>query len=614
MRSWWFGGAPRAARSFWKSAAFALALVFLLAPARAPAETSPTLRAGVTSIRFSAEILADLGIELADVVSTEAPLRDGAQGFALDVPHSTVALDAAGNDFEGFAVTSLRHAGGFVLRAKGEQIDLSGFGLHETAPPYALELRDAKGRRWFLVDRPHALLTPDLLSISEADLVIAPELAAMLERPDLAHTYIGVLELRLSFVVAGARAAPAAAALGGCVANFTLPVDLLMLQLSNMTQEVREAGVRVAMAPNATVRNLGPGDVRWYRAIAPSTPVGPHPYLALHFYRLSGGVLEQIGRADLKHTFFATNTACPCTGGQVLYAECEDLYGISTNLDRENLAPRSEIDVRTLAWSSLGSHFDGVPVDNFRHHGGDSAHDGFEHRLVVKEPDLQTPGARYFYDGWYMAPNDSDLLNSMAHREVDPTFGGSTWTFPTIDSGIQNGSILDVFVDPSNVLPGQAIELVDTGAGRLQLAVVTTPVGGGLYRFEYALMNFDVERKIRSFSVPMGLVKTVSNVGFGDANGNPLDDWTWSVNGQDVTWTAPAGNALDWGTLYNFRMTVDAGPVGVVATLLPLDAGSPAEFEVETLPEPCVGASSGFSLALLALLARRRARQTQRAR
>lgn len=614
MRSWWFGGASRAARSFWKSAAFALALVFLLASARAPAETSPALRAGVTSIRFSAEILADLGIELADVVSTEAPLRDGAHGFALDVPHSTVALDAAGNDFEGFAVTRLRHAGGFVLRAKGERIDLSGFGLHETAPPYALELRDAKGRRWFLVDRPHAILTPDLLSISEADLVIAPELAAVLGRTDLAHTYIGVLELRLSFVVAGAGTAPAAAALGDCVADFTLPVDLLMLQLSNMTQEVREPGGRVAMAPNATVRNLGPGDVRWYRAIAPSTPVGPHPYLALHFYRLSGGVLEQIGRADLKHTFFATNTACPCTGGQVLYAECEDLYGISTNLDRANLAPRSEIDALTLAWSSLGSHFDGVPVDNFRHHGGESAHDGFEHRLVVKEPDLQTPGARYFYDGWYMAPNDSNLLNSMGHREVDPTLDGSTWTFPTIDSGIHNGSILDVFVNPLNVLPGQGSSLVDTGTGRLQLAVVTTPVGGGQYRYEYALMNFDVERKIRSFTVPMGLVKTVSNVGFGDANGNPLDDWTWSVNGLDVTWTAPAGNALDWGTLYNFRMTVDAGPVGVVATLLPLDAGSPAEFEVETLPEPCVGASSGFSLALLALLARRRARQTQRAR
>lgn len=603
MRSWWFGGAPRAAR-MGRSAAFVLAALQLAAPA-ALAETSPTLRAGVTSLRFSDEILGDLGIALDDVVSTEAPLRDGAQGFALDVPHSKVGLDAVGSDFEGFTVTDLRHTGGFALRTRDERIDLSAFGLHETAPPYALELRDARDRRWFLVDRPHAILTPDLLSISEADLVIAPELAALLGRPDLAHTYIGVVELRLAFVAAAARSAPAAAALGGCVANFSLPVDLQMVAFANLTQAVREAGVRVAMAPNATVRNLGPGDVQWYRSIAPSSPVGPHPYLALHFYRLSGGVLEQIGRADLKHTFYATNTACPCPGDQVLFASCEDLYGISTNLDRMNLAPRNEIDALTLAWSSLGSHFDGAPVDNFRHHGGDAAHDGFEHRLVVREPDLQTPGARYFYDGWYMAPNDTNLLNSMAHRETDPTFSSSTWTFPNV-GGLRSGSILDVFVDPSNVLPGQATELVDTGAGRLQLAVVTTALGGGLYRYEYALMNWDVERQIRSFSVPIGMLKTVASAGFGDANGNPLDDWTWSENDLHVTWTAPPGNALDWGTLYNFRMTVVAEPVAVSATLVPLAAGSPAQFAVETLPEPGVGASSGFSLALLALLARRR--------
>jgi hypothetical protein len=587
--------------------AFAL-LALQLAAAPALAETSPTLRAGVTSLRFSEEILGDLGIALDDVVSTEAPLRDGAQGFALDVPHSKLALDAVGSDFEGFAVTDLRHLGGFALRAREERIDLSAFGLHETAPPFALELRDARGRRWFLVDRPHAVLTPDLLSISEADLVIAPELAAVLGRPDLAHTYIGVVELRLSFLAAAGRSAPEAAALGGCVANFTLPVDLQMVAFANMTQAVREAGVRVAMAPNATVRNLGPGDVQWYRSIAPAGPVGPHPYLALHFYRLSGGVLEQIGRADVKHTFYATNTACACPGDQVLYAECEDLYGISTNLDRMNLAPRSEIDALTLAWSSLGSHFDGAPVDNFRHHGGDSAHDGFQHRLVVREPDLQTPGARYFYDGWYMAPNDTNLLNSMAHRETDPTFSGSTWTFPNI-GGMNSGSILDVFVDPTNVLPGQATQLVDTGAGRLQLAVVTTAVGGGQHHYEYALVNWEVERKIRAFSVPIGTGKTISSAGFGDANGNPLDDWTWSVDGLYIHWMAPPGNELDWGTLYNFRMTVDAAPVAVAATLTPLVPGSPAEFEVETLPEPGLGASSGFSLALLALLARRRARR-----
>src|SRR5262245_37716050 len=50
------------------------------APARGP------LSEGVTSLRFHAEILANLGIELVDVAETSAPLRQGAMGFAVDAP------------------------------------------------------------------------------------------------------------------------------------------------------------------------------------------------------------------------------------------------------------------------------------------------------------------------------------------------------------------------------------------------------------------------------------------------------------------------------------------------------------------------------------------------
>jgi hypothetical protein len=579
----------------------------LAAHATAPAP-SP-LRGGVTSLRFNAEILADLGIELVDVAETSAPLRHGALGFALDIPGSTVALDGVGGDFEGFAATDLRHAGGFALRVDGVRVDLAGFRLTSTASRYTLELRDAQDRRWLFVDKPHAVLAPDGLSISNADLVIAPEFAALIGRPDLSGSYIGVLDAELSLELAesGATASEALAA-GECVGDFTRPVDLLMVDISGMTQSAREPGGRVALAPSATVRNLGPGDVQWFRTIAPLNPVGPHPYLVLNFYRLSGGVLEQIGRSDLKHAFFATNTGCSCGGGQILYAGCGDVYGAFTNLDRMNFAPRNEINAFTLSWSSRGSHFDGLPVDDFLSHGGDFQHDNFEHLLVVREPDLQTPGARYFYDGWYMAPNDSNLANSMGHREVAPAFAGSTWSFPTIDAGTANGSILDVLVDPRNVRPGEATQLVDTGAGRVQLAVVTRNLGGGVFHYEYALMNFDFERQIRKFSLRIGPGQIVSNAGFGDADGNPQNDWTPSVAGGLITWTAPAGNALDWGTLYNFRVDADAAPVVSAATLTPLDAGSPTAVVVRTLPEPGSGASIGSALTCLALLARPRHR------
>ena len=564
-------------------------------------------QAGVTSLGFGPEILADLGVEIGDVTGAGAGLRDGAIGFALDAAGSSIALAGGDTDFEGFAAADLRHAGGFALRHGAARIDLSGFRLVAAAPPHVLELRDAHGSRWFWVGRPHVRLAPDHLSLSYADLMLAPELAAWLGRPELDGQYVGVLDLELALV----PAAPAARAqgdglLGGCAGDFTQPVDLVLVQTSGLTQAAREPGVRVAIAPGATVRNLGPGDVPWFRAIAPDSPLGAHPFLALHFYRLANGVLEQVGRADLKHTFFATNDACPCPGGQILYAGCDDFYGIGSNLDRTHLAPRSEIDARTLAWTSLGSHFDGVPVDDFRDHGGDADHDAFEHRLVVREPDLQTAGARYFFDAWYMTANDTNLGNSMGHREVDPTLSGSIWSFPLVDAATANGSILDVFVDPTSVPPGQATQLVDTGAGRVHLAVVTTNLGGGQHHYEYALMNFDVERQIKSFSLPVLPGQTISSTGFGDGNANPGDDWTASVAGGKVTWTAPAGNALDWGMLFNFRMNANAAPVPATATLTPLAAGTPALFPVQTLPEPDAAPALGAGLVLLTRLRRGR--------
>ena len=192
MRQW--RGAGRASKRwvrhlFTGAAAIALALAlgnFLATPT--PAPNHGALRAGTTSLAFVPEILADLGIDLVEVAETNPPLRDEAIGFAVDVPPSTVSLDAIGDDFEGFLAADLRHAGGFALFTRGVRLDFAGFSLHETEDPYALELRDAQGERWFLIDRPQGALTSDWLAIENADVLIAPELAALLGRPDLAET------------------------------------------------------------------------------------------------------------------------------------------------------------------------------------------------------------------------------------------------------------------------------------------------------------------------------------------------------------------------------------------------------------------------------------------
>lgn len=559
--------------------------------------SAQTLEGGQTTFAFEARILADLGIQLENVSTTASASRSGGLGFAVAPAASSLAFAAPAGDFERFSALALRHAGGFALAVGGQLIAFDGARLEAAPPPHFLRVVDSAGQAWLDVGHPHAQLSPDqrALTIENADLLVTPALAVLLGRPELEGSYVGVLDT--SLVLTGLSGIGIQG--GDCIPDLGDPVDVELTVLDSLTQAAREAGGRVSMAPSAELLNNGPGDVSWYRSIAPSNPVGPHPYLALHMYRLSGDVLEQIGRADLKHAFYATNTGCPCPGGNVLFVGCEDLYGVNTNLGQYYLGPRDELDALTRAWNRVGSHFDGSPVDDFRDHIGSSVHDDFEHRLVVQESDLQTPGASYFMEAWYLAPNDTDLLNSLGHRQVTPSLGGSTWAFPNA-APMELGSILDVWVDPVNPGPGELSKLVSTGEGNVQLAVVTEDLGSGVYHYEWAFQNFDYENQIRTFSVPVRKNMIVTNTGFGDSDGNPANDWTINVMNGFVTWSAPAGNALDWGLLYNFRMDVDSAPLVTRATAQALDGGGslliqtlgPAPLAVPTLPWrfPAVGA------------------------
>jgi hypothetical protein len=127
-------------------------------------------------------------------------------------------------------------------------------------------------------------------------------------------------------------------------------VDVALTGIAVVSQLAREAGVRVALAPSAELENVGTASVEWYRAILPipDGAVGPHPYLSLALFRLDAdGSIVQLGLGDVKHAYYAVNDGCPCAGGHVLYAGCTDVYGVTTNADRANLAPRDEVHAFT---------------------------------------------------------------------------------------------------------------------------------------------------------------------------------------------------------------------------------------------------------------------------
>ena len=399
-----------------------LALVLIGAPAGAEPETW-ALAGGSTTLYFNQHILSDLGIEIVGISAQRAGHFEYHEFDVLpESPVLRVAIPRG--SFEKLVSGALRHGGGFDVRWDGGYIPLAGFELRPSPDLYSFELRATDGSVVFVLDYPHTRYIPESgrLVFINMDLRIAHELAVRLGRPDLEGMTVGEGHVITEVVEGGTLPGGAA-----CIPDFTGDVDVELTVLDKLF-EISHDSERVAMAPSAELGNVGTADIAWFQSIAPDSyggqsTLGQHPYLLMQLYRLSDGVLQQIGRSDLKHAFFAVNSGCPCQPDQVLYAGCADLYSTTTNAWRSRLAPRDELTSSTGDWTSLGSHFDGSPVDDFRDHDEGDHPDPFEHRLTATTNDLLTPDASYFLEAWYLAKGDIDIFNSMGYRGVAPQQG-----------------------------------------------------------------------------------------------------------------------------------------------------------------------------------------------
>jgi hypothetical protein len=576
-----------------------VALVAITAPAAGQPETW-ALAGGSTTLYFNQHVLADLGIEIVGDLEQRAGHFDYHE-FAVspDSPELRVAIPRG--SFEKLVSGALRHGGGFDVRWDGGYVPLEGFELHPSPELYSFELRATDGSVVFVLDYPHTRYIPESrrLVFINMDLRIAGELALRLGRPDLEGMTVGEGHVITEVVEGGTLPGG-----GVCIPDFTGDVDVELTDLDKLS-EVFHDSERVAMAPSAELGNVGTADIEWFQSIAPDSyggqsTLGQHPYLIMHLYRSSGGVLNQIGRSDLKHAFFSANYGCPCPADQILYKGCLDLYSTSTNAWRSRLAPREELTSSTGNWTSLGSHFDGSPVDDYRDHDEGDHPNPFEHRLTATTEDLLTPGASYFIEAWYLAKGDMDIFNSMGYRGVAPQQGQS-WTFPFTDSGLTHGSVLDAWVDPDSPPPASSTTMVDTGAGHLKLAVQTSPLADGFYHYEVALMNLDFDRQVRSLSVTLPDGAVVRAPGFDDVDDDEGNDWRLTVPGDIATWATddgdPAVNALDWATLYNFRFDTNVAPADGQLTLGVLEPGEPSTLQVAArLPAASALTMHGISL------------------
>ncbi len=139
---------------------------------------------------------------------------------------------------------------------------------------------------------------------------------------------------------------------------------------------------------------------------------------------------------------------------------------------------------------------------------------------------------------------------------------------------------------------------------------VTNP-SAGVWHYEYAVYNQNMDRAIQSFSVPLGPGVTASNMGFhappqhpgwaadgtvGNA-GYSSTAWTPAQTGSALTWTSETfaqnqnANAIRWGTLYNFRFDSNRPPQTTNATVGFFKTGTPITVEIQS-PTPDGSADS----------------------
>ena len=89
-------------------------------------------------------------------------------------------------------------------------------------------------------------------------------------------------------------------------------------------------------------------------------------------------------------------------------------------------------------------------------------------------------------------------------------------------------------------------------------------MGGGLWRYEFAVYNFWSHKGLSGFSVPVGAA-AISDIYFHDWDADAGNDWTASTFGGAVTWTGSF--PLEWGLQSNFGFTASSSPAEFQATL-----------------------------------------------
>jgi subtilisin-like proprotein convertase family protein len=487
--------------------------------------------------------------------------------------------------------------------------------------PFDLAVRDGKtGFAFFNVEG--NLYEYDaashLLVIKEGRLLLAEAFAKSLGRPADAGAIMGRISIvttmypvEITTVVQGepqgSTLPPPPRDGAQEVPNSVPGPDVIVGDLS-ATQQFGSNGTQVGVAIGTVSCNNGTVALNWI-----SYPNTDHPVIPQNLYRMSGGAanderFEQIGQSWLKHAFSAASgNACGfgcSSGGGGLGPGCSDPYGASLNASQGGLGSR--------AWVNP---FTGVFPSNSREHGNhNDVSTAPTHRALVEMNDLNTtmnPGATYFGEAQYVTPHEyawcqshpgeCNMYNNVSYRQFTVS-GTTSFTFVPAASTVRTAPAI-------NAWPGATITAIEPEPGvdgRAFIAYKVTNPSAGVWHYEYALYNQNLDRSIQSFSVPLGCGINLTNLGFhaplnhpGIANdgtqgsaGYSNAPWTSNQTVNGVSWSTETfaqnqnANAIRWGTLYNFRFDSDKPPLATFATIGYFKNGNPTNVVV-LAPNAC---------------------------
>jgi len=502
---------------------------------------------------------------------------------------SVTALPAPLNaSYQQLAVESMPFGGDYELVVRDSKTGFEYFGI--------------EGHQYDFNGADHSL------AISGGRLVLAQQFADALGQSKAAGTPVGEISINTSMRVIETTVVD-----NGQIVSDNLPAmkdslsgtvpgpDVMVGDLNGLAQFGSSSGDYVGLAVGTDSCNFGTVDLNWQ-----ALPSNDHPVIPQNMYRMSGGpnndaTFEQIGQSNVKHAFTALtqnlcSLGCNGTGGTRLGSGCSDPYVASLNAG-PSLGSRAWINPFTGFFPRGDSS---TPPNNHSGH----AHSGPSHRIYTKISDLSTSqnaGATYYAEAQYITPHEyswcqshpgqCNMYNNVSYRKYNVNGTTSPFSFSSASS-TQRGKIA-VTAWPGSTLIGFEPEVGVDGTG--SIAYKVTNPSPGVWHYEYAVYNQNLDRAIQSFSIPAGAGVTITNVGFhappqqpgwtfdGTTGNAGFSDTPW-VNTQtsgSLTWATetlaqnPNANAIRWGTMYNFRFDSNQPPQAGNATLGFFKTGSP---------------------------------------